>query len=86
MSPLNRYLTRPLVFAAFAVGTVIAVGEPVQAPSVEPGTAAGEVQPALADAAAEPGSPAAVRANQASRLRWLITLPGARKSCCRRPV
>lgn len=88
MSPLNRYLTRPLVFAAFAVATVVAVGEPVQAPVAAQAEPVVEALPAavVVEAEVEPGTPAAARAHQASRLRWLITLPSARNSCCRRPV
>lgn len=86
MSPLNRYLTRPLVFAALAVATVVAVGEPVQAPVAAQAAPVVEALPAAVVAEAEPGTPAASRAHQASRLRWLITLPSARNSCCRRPV
>jgi hypothetical protein len=84
MSPLNRYLTRPLVFAVLAVATVVAVGEPVQTPRVEQAAPVVEVLPAVAEAETAP--PSRQRADRASQLRWLITLPNARTSCCRRPV
>ena len=93
MNRLNRLFTRPLIFALAAAGMVVAVGEPVEdrfeaevaadlALPVEVALPVSELEsdPELATAAE------ARRGEHAARLRWLITLPHARNSCCRRPV
>lgn len=93
MNRLNRLLTRPLIFALVASGMVVAVGEPVgdrleseaavgfELP-VEVAVPVGEVEVELERAAVIE----ARRGEHAARQRWLITLPHARNSCCRRPV
>ncbi|MCK7592915.1 hypothetical protein [Pseudomarimonas salicorniae] len=99
MNRFHRLLTRPLFFALLATGMVVAVGEPVATPMA---AGVGDDTAHCALAAADLGSPVEtlevevntetevvetpIRAEQAARLRWLITLPHARSSCCRQPV
>jgi hypothetical protein len=102
MNRLNRLLTRPLLFALAATAMVAAVGEPVDAPAAErldpaasisasvptePALPAVQVEAEAAEVEVEVVRGAELsRAENAARLRWLITLPHARNSCCRRPA
>lgn len=96
MNRFNRLITLPLAFALLATAMVAAVGEPVARPDggmIEPVIALGGVEtapetlPVSEEAApAELEQAAASRAEHAARLRWVITLPHARNSCCRRPI
>lgn len=91
MNRFHRLLTRPLLFALIATGMVAAVGEPVVSTAeLEQESAlmiapTAEAEPTMIEAELERSSEAA-RAEHAAKLRWLITLPHARNSCCRRPV
>lgn len=89
MNAMTRYFTRPLLFAALAVATVITFGEPVEASQGDALAPLPEVVGAVAAAETAAADAAKVErhASHASRLRWVITMPGARRSsCCRRPV
>lgn len=95
MNRLNRLITLPLAFALFAAAMVAVLGEPVQAPAGElrdPVVVIGSAEPLQTLPQADPLDAvdaelsATVRGEHAARLRWLITLPHARSSCCRRPI
>ncbi len=96
MNRFNRLITLPLAFALFATAMVAAVGEPVQRPDgapLDPLPVISDAEPAPAlmpvsdeSEPAELDQAAATRGAQAARLRWVITLPHARNSCCRRPI
>ena len=87
MNRLNRDVLLPLAFATSAVSAVVALGEPIEQPAVAPVVIefqAREMPVAVAEVEA-----AVERVEQkAAHMRWLVTLPSARKSspCCSRPA
>lgn len=88
MNRIHRLITRPLLFALAAAGMVALFGEPIapgeladRASGASPGTSS-----ALPTAVGEAPAAQAQEGEHAARLRWLITLPHARNSCCRTPA
>ena len=87
MNRLNRYVLLPLSFALTAVTAVVTLGEPIERPLAE--TTVIEIQSdqhtlLLNETDAADASTAQHRA---AHMRWLVTLPSARKSsCCAAPT
>ena len=90
MNRLNRYVLLPLSFALTAVTAVVTLGEPIEQPMLaEPTVIEIEsAQAALVLTEVEDADAAAVPLkHRAAHMRWLVTLPSARKSsCCAAPA
>jgi hypothetical protein len=88
MNRIHRRIIRPLLFALAAAVMVATLGEPVTRGGPAARAAGAELGAAAALPTAGEGQSArqAQRGEHAARLRWLMTLPHARNSCCRRPV
>ncbi|MBD8526256.1 hypothetical protein [Pseudomarimonas arenosa] len=87
MNRLNRYFTLPLIFAASAVSAVVALGEPIEQPATA--LVVVEAQPSeLPIAVAEVEAAVERMEKKAAHMRWLVTLPSARKpsACCNAPA
>lgn len=87
MNRLNRYVLLPLTFALSAVSAVVALGEPIDQPETAPVVVefqTGELPSAVSEVEA-----AVQKVEQrAAHMRWLVTLPSARKAsaCCTAPA
>jgi len=90
MNRLTRCLSLSLLFATLGASAVAVFGEPVENTPAYDIAEATEAEAIEGLSTELPGvEPAATgkEAAAASRMRWMITLPGARnRNCCRPPV
>lgn len=87
MNRLTRYVALPLLFASMAVSTVVVLGEPVRTDAMPTAQPAADAVPVTLIEVRQVSLPDGQRAAEASRMRWRLTLPGARRrGCCAGPV
>lgn len=83
MTRFTRCFVLPVLFAAFGVGMVVALGEPVHSADAQDLAALQEAE-RVAVEVAEAAESKSIKPADASRMRWSITLPSPRRSaCCR---
>jgi hypothetical protein len=83
MTRFTRCFVMPVLFAAFGVGMVVTLGEPVAPAEAQEILIVQEAE-LVATEVAKAEESKSLKPGEASRMRWSITLPSPRRTaCCR---